>query len=110
VLVVQTRTAGLLPGPVAITSAGTCNALSSSANLAAPMSSQSYAKPEFAGPQIYLDEMHSDAMIKDFKASLFNTQDAMHYMKIRNSMWECMKHRSCNKTYISNEQPHTIEL
>jgi hypothetical protein len=82
----------------------------SGADRAAPLSSQSYAKPEFMGPQNCRDGKHPDAMIKDFRALLDNTQDAMHRAAIYSSTREFLKHRSHNQTYISDEQLHTMEL
>jgi len=58
--------------------AAACKVLPSGADLAASLSPQSYAKPEFMGPQNRRDGKHPDAMIKDFRALLDNTQDAMH--------------------------------
>jgi len=52
--------------------------LSFGADLAAPLGSQSYAKPECMGPQNRRDGKHPDAMIKDFIALLNNTQDVTH--------------------------------
>ena len=49
-------------------------------------------------------------MIKDFRALLNNTQDAMHRVAIYSGMRECIKHESCNKTYISDEKLHAMEL
>jgi len=74
------------------------------------MRSQSYAKPEFIGPQKRRDGKHPDAMIKDFRALLDNTQDATHPMAIYSGTRECIKHKSRNKTYISDEQLHAMEL
>jgi hypothetical protein len=54
-------------------SAAACNILLSGADLAALLSPQSYAKPEFMGPQNRCDGRHPDAMIKDFSALLDNT-------------------------------------
>jgi hypothetical protein len=48
--------------------AATCKVFHSSADLAAPLDSQSYAKPEFMGPKHRRDGKHPDAMIKDFRA------------------------------------------
>jgi hypothetical protein len=48
----------------------------SGADLAAHLSPQSYAKPEFMGPQNRHDGKHPDAIIKDMRALLDNTQDA----------------------------------
>jgi len=87
-----------------------CKVLPSSADLAAPLCSQSYAKPKFMGPQNRRDGKHSDPMIRHFRALLDNTQDAMHRVTIYNRTREFLKHKSCNKTYISNEQLHAMEL
>jgi hypothetical protein len=78
-------------------SAAACNVLSSGADLATPMGSQSYAKPEFMGPQNRHDGKHPDAMIKKFRGLLNNTQDATHRMAIYSGTWECVKHKSRNK-------------
>jgi len=92
------------------TSASTCKVLPSGADLAAPQSPQSYAKPEFMGPQNCRDGKHPDAMIKDFRAFLDDTQDATHHAAIYSGTREFIKHKSCNKTYISDEQLHAMEL
>jgi hypothetical protein len=88
----------------------TCKVLPSSVDLAAPLSSQLFAKPVFIGPQIRRDGKHPDTMIKDIRALLDNKQDAMHRVTIYNGTRECLKHMSRNKTYISDEQLHTMEL
>jgi len=62
------------------------------------------------GPQNRRDGKHPDAMIKDFRALLDNTQDAMHRVAIYSSTREFIKHKSCNTTYISDEQLHALEL
>jgi len=80
------------------------------ADLAAPLGSQSYAKPEFIGSQNRGDGKHPDAMIKDFRALLDNTQDATHRVAVYSSTREIIKHKSRNKTYISDEQLHAMEL
>jgi hypothetical protein len=49
-----------------VNSSAACNVLPSGADLAAPLGSQSYAKPEFMGPQNCCDGKHPDAIIKDF--------------------------------------------
>jgi len=49
-------------------------------------------------------------MIKDFRALLNTKQEATHHVAIYSGMREFIKHESCNKTYISNEQLHTMEL
>jgi len=62
------------------------------------------------GLQNRRDGKHSDAMIKDFRALLDNTQDATHRAAIYSGMQEFIKHKSHNKTYISDEQLHAMEL
>jgi len=91
-------------------SAATCKVLPSGADRAAPLSSQSYAKPEFMGPQNRRDGKYADAMIKDFRALLNNTNDATHPVTIYNGTREFPKHKSRNRTYISDEQLHAMEL
>jgi len=58
--------------------AAACTALPSSADLAPPLSPQSYAMPEFMGPQNGHDEQFPDDMIKDFRGLRDNTPDATH--------------------------------
>jgi len=91
-------------------SAAACKVLPSSADLAAPLGSQSNVKLEFMGPQNRLDGKHPDAIIKVFWALLHNTQDATHRVAIYSGMREFMKHKSHNKTYILDEQLHAMEL
>jgi len=91
-------------------SAAACNVLPSGADLAAPLGSQSYAKPKFMGPQNRRDGKHRDAMIKDFRALLDNTQDATHRVAIYSGTREFINHKSDYKTYISDDQLHTMEL
>jgi len=91
-------------------SAAPSKVLPSGADLAAPQSPQSYAKPEFMGPQNRRDGMHPDAMIKDFRALLDDTQDETHRAAIYRCTREFIKHKSHNKTYISYEQLHAMEL
>jgi len=91
-------------------SAAPCKVFPSGAVLAAPLSSQSYAKPEFMGPQNCHDGKHPDAMIKHFRALLDNTEDATHRAAIYSGKWEFIKHKSRNKIYISDKQLHTMEL
>jgi hypothetical protein len=62
------------------------------------------------GPQNCRDGKHPDAMIKYFTALLNNTQDAKHHMAIYRGTWELIKHKSLNKTYISDDQLHAMEL
>jgi acid stress-induced BolA-like protein IbaG/YrbA len=80
------------------------------ADLSAPDGSQSYAKLAFMRPQNRGDGMHPDAMIKDISALLDNTQDVTHHAAIYSGTGECIKHNSRKKTYISNEQLHTLEI
>jgi len=62
------------------------------------------------GPQNHRDGKHPDAMIKDFRALLANTQDTMHRAAAYSGTREFIKHKSCNKMYISDEQLHAMEL
>jgi hypothetical protein len=62
------------------------------------------------GPLNRRDGKHPDGMIKDFRALLDNTQDATHCMVIYSSTPEFFKLNSCNKTYISDEQLHAMDL
>jgi len=62
------------------------------------------------GPQNRHDGKHPGAMIKDFRALLDNTQDATHRVTIYIGTLEFLKHISRNKTYISDEQLHAMEL
>jgi len=82
----------------------------SGADLAGPLSSQSYAKPEFMGPKNRRDGKHPDARIKDFRALLDNTRDTTHHAAIYSGTLEFIKHKSRNKTYISDEQLRAMEL
>jgi hypothetical protein len=91
-------------------SAAACKVLPSGADLAAPLSTQSYAKPEFMGPQNRREGKHPDAINKDFRALLDTTQDATHRVAIYSGTREFIKHKSRNKTYISDEQLHAMEL
>ena len=74
-------------------SAAPCKVLPSGADLAAPQSPQSYAKPEFMGPQNRRDGKHPDAMIKDFRALLDNPQDAKHRAAIYSGTREFIRIR-----------------
>jgi hypothetical protein len=67
-------------------------------------------KPEYMGSQNRPDGKHPDAMIKDFRALLDNMQDSMHRSAISSGTREFIKHKSCNKTYTSDEQLHAMEL
>jgi len=91
-------------------SAATCKVLPSGADLAAPLGYQSYVKPEFMGLQTHRDGKHPDVRIKDFRALLDNPQDSTHRVAIYSDTREVIKHRSRNKTYLSDEQLHAMEL
>jgi len=90
--------------------AAACKVFPCAADMAAPLSSQSYAKHEFMGPHNCRDGMHPDAMITDFRALLNNTQDATHHAAIYSATRGLIKHKSRNKMYISDEQLHAMEL
>jgi hypothetical protein len=91
-------------------SAATCKFLPSGADLAAPLGFQSYAKPKFMRPHNCRDGKHPDAMIKDCRALLDNTDDATHPVAIYSGSWEFIKHKSPNKMYTSDEQLHPMDL
>jgi len=91
-------------------STATCKVLPSGADLGAPLNPQSNAKPECMGPQNRRNGKHHDPMIKLFRALLDNTQDAMHHAALYSSTGEFIKHMSLNKTYISDEQLHAMEV
>jgi hypothetical protein len=91
-------------------SAAECKVFLSGADLAAPLSPHSDAKPEFMGLQNRHDGKHPDDMIKHFRPLLNNTQDTMHRVAIYSGTRECIKQKSRNKTYISDEQLHAMEL
>jgi hypothetical protein len=90
--------------------AATCTVLPSSGDLVAPLSPQSYAKPEFLAPRNHPVGIHPDGMSKGFRAVLDTTQDSTHPVAIYSASWEFFKHKSHNKTYRSDEQLHTIKL
>jgi hypothetical protein len=91
-------------------SAATWKVFPSSADLPAPMSSQLYAKLEFMGPQNRHDGKHPDAMMKYISALLYDTQEAMHCVAIYSGPRQFITHKSCNKTYILDEQQDAMEL
>jgi hypothetical protein len=62
------------------------------------------------GPQNSHDGKYPDTMIKDFRALLDNIQGATHPVAIYSGTREFIKHISRIKTYISDEQLHTMEL
>jgi hypothetical protein len=62
------------------------------------------------GPQKRHDGTHPDAMMKDFRVFLNNTQDITHHVSISSGTREIIKHESRNKTHISDEQLHAMEL
>ena len=91
-------------------SAAALRVLPSGADLAAPLGSQSYVKPEFMGPQNCCDAKHPDTMIKDFRVLLGNTRDAMHRAAIYSGTREYITNKSLVNTYISDETLHAMEL
>jgi hypothetical protein len=91
-------------------SAATWQVFPSGADLVAPQRSRSYAMPELMGPQNRRDAKHTEAMIKDFRAILANTQDATHHVTIYNGKREILKHNSRNKMYTSDQQLNAMEL
>jgi hypothetical protein len=62
------------------------------------------------GPQIRRYRKHPEGIIKDFRALLDIIEDAMHRVTIYNGTGEFLKHKSSNKTYISDDQLHAMEL
>jgi len=49
-------------------------------------------------------------MVKDFRASLGNREDATHHMAIYTGTPEFIKHKSHNKRYMLHKQLHTLEV
>jgi len=62
------------------------------------------------GPQNCRDGKYPDAMIKELRALRDNMQDATHRVTIYNGTRAIIQHKSCKKTYISDEQLHAMEL
>jgi hypothetical protein len=62
------------------------------------------------GPQHRRDGKLLYAKIKDISALLDNKHDAVHRVAIYSSTWECIKHNSLKKTYISDDQLHAMVL
>jgi len=90
-------------------SAALFKVLPSGPDLAAPLSSQSYAKPKMMATHNRRDGKHPDTRIMDFRAFLVNTQEAKHFVAIHSGTRECIKHMSGNKMYMSDEHLHTME-
>jgi len=90
-------------------SAAACKVLPSSADRAAPLSPQLYAKPEFMKPQTRHNEKNPGTVIKDFRALLENMQDATHRQAIYRVTRDFIKHKSRNKTYIWDEHLHAMD-
>jgi hypothetical protein len=80
-----------------VNSAATFNVFPSSADLEAPLCSQSHAKPEYMGPQNCRNGQHPGAMIKDIRALLNTTQHATHCVAISSGTWELIKSKCHNK-------------
>jgi len=87
-------------------SAAACKVPPSGADLATPLSPQSYAKPDFLGAPIRHDGKHPDAIIKDFRALHDNTQDETHHMAIYHGTRKFIKDKHHKATYISHGQLH----
>jgi len=81
-----------------------------SADLCAPLSSQSFAKPKFMRPQTHRNGKHAETMLNDIRELLDNTQDPTHRMALYSGTWEFIKHKSYNQTYIADEQLQAMEL
>jgi hypothetical protein len=77
-------------------SAAACKVFPSGADLAAPLSSQSYAKAEFMGLHNRCDGKYPDTMIEIFRVLLDNTQDEMHRAVIYSGTREYIKDTSRN--------------
>jgi len=92
------------------TSTATCNVLPPGANLATHLHFQSYANPEFMGSRNRCDGMHSDAIMRNFRALHGITQNGTHQLAIYCGTSEFMKHRSHNMTYILHNHLHVVEL
>jgi hypothetical protein len=88
----------------------TCKVFPSCADLAAPLSSLAYVTPEIMGPQNCRDGKHIAAMIKEFRALHDNTHNAIHCTAIHSGTQEIIMLRRHNRTYISDEQLHAMEL
>ena len=73
-------------------STAACNVLHSGSDLAAPVGSQSYARPEFMGPQNRCNGKNHDAMITIFGTFLDNAEDATHHAAISHCTPEFLKH------------------
>jgi len=91
-------------------SADDCCFFPSGADLAVPMSMQSYAKHDFTGPQICCDGKHPDTVMKQFWSLIDNTQDTTHHVAIYSGTLEFIKLKRHNKTYILDEQLNTMGL
>jgi hypothetical protein len=86
----------------------TGNVVPSGADLAAPRSTLSYAKPELRAPQNRQDRKHPNTMNTGIRALLDSGQDATHRVTIYVSTRRFMKHNSRNMMYISDEQLHAM--
>jgi hypothetical protein len=87
-----------------------CKDFPSGADLAASLSSESYANPEFVGPQNRCDGKHPDTRTEDIRGLPDNTGDATHSGAIYSSTQEFIRHNSHDTKYIPDEQLHTMEL
>jgi len=62
------------------------------------------------GPQNRHDGKHPDAMIRDSRALVYNTQDKTQGATTYSGTQEVLKHTSRNKMYLSDEQLYAVEL
>jgi hypothetical protein len=74
-------------------SAHACIVLRSGANLAAPLGSQSYAWPQFMGPNNRRDGNHPDAMIKESRALLDHSHNTTHRLAVYIGTWDLIQHK-----------------
>jgi hypothetical protein len=49
-------------------------------------------------------------MINHSRVVLENTKDASHCVALHSGAWKSFTHMSCNKTYISDDQLHALEV
>jgi hypothetical protein len=87
------------------------NVRSSGSDLAALLSSQSWAQPAFMGPWNHDDDgKHSYSGIKDLRALRDNERDPTHHAAIYCGMPEFILCKSGNRMYISDKQLYAMDL
>jgi hypothetical protein len=67
-------------------------------------------KPEVLATQYRHTGKHPESVIKGFRVLLDNMQDAKHRLAMYSSTMEFMNDMGRNRTYISDEQLHAMEL